>query len=175
MTPNDDVAIRAYLLAEVLRFVQRARVCPGVRRIALVGSLLTAKANPKDADVLVTVDGDADLTSLATAGRQLMGRAQNRNHGADIFLAGPANRYIGRICQWRECRLGVRRSCDALHCGRRQYLHDDLQTVTLSAALVQLPPLELWPKLVRRRLIPEDIELQLLRFLDFNSANHEIS
>jgi hypothetical protein len=135
---------------------------------------LTTKANPKDADVLVTVDDDADLTPLATAGRQLMGRAQNRNHGVDIFLADPANRYIGRICQWRECRLGARQSCDAHHCGRRQYLHDDLETVTLSAALVQSPPLELWPKVVRRRSIPDDIEMQILRHLESDSSAQKI-
>jgi hypothetical protein len=154
------------LLAQVLRFVERARICPGVRRIALIGSLLTTKASPKDADVLVTVDNDVDLTPLATAGRQLMGGAQNRNHGADIFLADPANRYIGRICQWRECRSGVRQSCDAQHCGRRQYLHDDFGAVTLPAALVQSPPLELWPKVIRRQPIPPDVEIQILQILE---------
>jgi predicted nucleotidyltransferase len=86
---DSDSSIREFLLSEVLRFVERARTCPGVRRIALVGSLARDKDNPKDADVLVTVDDDADLTSLATAGRRLKGRAQSRNSGADIFLANP--------------------------------------------------------------------------------------
>jgi predicted nucleotidyltransferase len=53
-------SIRVFLLSEVLQFVERARSCPGVRRIALVGSLTTAKEDPKDADVLVTVDDGAD-------------------------------------------------------------------------------------------------------------------
>ena len=92
--------------SEVLRFVERARNCPGVRRIALVGSLIGDKHNPKDADVLVTVDDDADLACLATAGRGLKGRAQSRNKGADVFLADPSGTYIGRICHWRECRPG---------------------------------------------------------------------
>jgi hypothetical protein len=70
---NTELTIRDYLLAEVRLFVEYARVCPGVRRIALIGSLTTEKSDPKDADLLVTVDDDADLTPLATAGRKLKG------------------------------------------------------------------------------------------------------
>lgn len=158
---DGDSPIREFLLREVLNFVDRARTCPGVRRIALVGSLAKYKDDPKDADVLVTVDDDADLTSLAIAGRRLKGRAQSRNKGADIFLADPCGSYIGRTCHWRECRPGVRLACDARHCGRRAYLHDDLDAVTLDAVLVRSPPLELWPKLVRRVEIPGDVEIQL--------------
>jgi hypothetical protein len=32
--------------------------------------------------------------------------------------------------------------------------------------LVQEPPVELWPKVVRRIKVPEDVELQLLRPLE---------
>ena len=129
-----ELTIRAVLLAEVRQFVERARFFPGVRRIALIGSLATDKEDPKDADVLVTVNDDADLTPLATAGRRLKGHAQSRNKGADIFLADPSGNYIGRICHWRECRPGIRASCDARHCGRRAFLHDDLDDVTLDAS-----------------------------------------
>ena len=31
-----------------------------------------------------------------------------------------------------------------------EFLHDDLDTVTLRAKLVKEPPVELWPKVVRR-------------------------
>ena len=62
--PISDLTIRENLLAEVRRFIEHARDCPGVRRIALIGSLTTDKDNPKDADVLVTVDDDADLTAI---------------------------------------------------------------------------------------------------------------
>ena len=68
------MTVRDQLLSEV----ERARDCPGVQRIALVGSLATGKQQPKDADVLVTVGDDADLTPLATAGRRLKGHAQSR-------------------------------------------------------------------------------------------------
>lgn len=159
---NSESTIRDDLLSEVRRFVEHARVCPGVRRIALIGSLATDKDNPKDADVLVTVDDDADLTQLATAGRRLKGHAQSRNQGADIFLSDPSGNYIGRICHWRECYPGIRASCDARHCGRRAFLHDDFDAVTLDEALIKTPPVEIWPKIVRRVKLPSDVETQLI-------------
>jgi predicted nucleotidyltransferase len=170
---DSESSIRAFLLSEVLRFVECARTCPGVRRIALVGSLARGKDDPKDADVLVMVDDDADLTSLATAGRRLKGRAQSRNKGADIFLADPSGNYIGRTCHWRECRPGIRASCDARHCGRRAFLHDDLDAVTLDAVLVTAPPLELWPKVVRRVELPSDVETQLVQPIEARRAHSE--
>jgi predicted nucleotidyltransferase len=160
---ENELTIRDQLLSEVRHFVERARDCPGVQRIALVGSLATDKQKPKDADVLVTVVDDADLTPLATAGRRLKGHAQSRNKGADIFLADPVGNYIGRICHWRDCRPGIRASCDARHCGRRAYLHDDLDDVTLDASLIKAPPLELWPRIVRRVELPGDVERQLVQ------------
>ena len=170
---NIESSIRSFLLSEVLLFVERARACSGVRRIALVGSLARVKDDPKDADVLVTVDDDLDLTSLATAGRRLKGRAQSRNRGADIFLANPAGNYIGRTCHWRECYPGIRLACDARHCGRRAFLHDDLDAVTLTAALVKAPPLELWPKIVRRVELPSDVEIQLVQPIEMQRACNE--
>jgi hypothetical protein len=170
--PSAEPPIRAFLLSEVLRFVERARACPGVRRIALVGSLARDKDDPKDADVLVTIDDDADLASLATAGRSLKGRAQSRNKGADIFLADPSGMYIGRTCHWRECLPGIRASCDARHCGRRAFLHDDLDAVTLDPALIKAPPLELWPAVVRRAPLPSDVETQLVQPLQKRHASH---
>jgi predicted nucleotidyltransferase len=167
---NTELTIRDYLLAEVRLFVEHARVCPGVRRIALIGSLTREKSDPKDADVLVTVDDDADLTSLATAGRKLKGHAQNRNRGADIFLADPSGDYLGRICHWRECYPGIRASCDARHCGRRPFLHDDLDDVTLDASLIDTPPLELWPRILRRVELPGDVETQVIHPIETQRA-----
>ncbi|MGC2049794.1 MAG: hypothetical protein WA635_14435 [Gallionella sp.] len=155
--------IRAFLIAETLRFIDRAVSIPGVRRIAIVGSLTKEKTNPKDADILVTIDDDADLTSLAIAARKLKGVAQTRNRGADVFLANPASRYIGRICDWRECGPGIRASCDARHCGGRHFLHDDLEDVTLDTMLVKEPPIEVWPTVVCRESVPGDIMFHLSR------------
>lgn len=160
--------IRAFLLSQVLHFVECAGACPGVRRIALIGSLTTNTDDPKDADVLVTIEDDADLTALAAAGRALKGRAQSRNRGADIFLADPYGAYIGRTCHWRDCRSGIRSSCDARHCGRRKFLHDDLDALVLDAALVKEPPLELWPVIVRRVILAADVEAELVQPLQRN-------
>jgi predicted nucleotidyltransferase len=160
---KSDSSIRDFLLTEVLRFVRYARSCKGVRRVAIVGSLAREKSDPKDADVLVVVEDNADLTPLASAGRRLKGRAQSKNRGADIFLADIHGNYIGRTCHWRECRPGIRASCDARHCGRRAFLHDDLDDVTLDAALINAPPLELWPNVVRRTRLPQDVEQQLVQ------------
>jgi hypothetical protein len=52
----------------------------------------------------------------------------------------------------------VRRSCDALHCGRRPYLHDDLDAITLNSSVVLSPPVTLWPHVERRVDLPADVE-----------------
>jgi hypothetical protein len=149
----------------VYRFVMDARRRPEVLRIAMVGSLATSKADPKDADVLVTVDPSADLAALARLGRALKGHTQQRNRGADIFLAEPPDRYIGRTCQWRECAPGIRAACRADHCGHRHHLSDDLSLIALPKTLVQAPPIELWPEVVWRVVPPADVEQFLLRRL----------
>jgi hypothetical protein len=166
-SPNPSV--RAFLIAEVLAFVRAARQVPGVTRIALIGSLTTEKPEPKDADLLVTVTDDADLALLARLGRRLQGRAQSINRGGDVFLSDPQGNYLGRTCHWRECRPGIRMSCDALHCGRRQYLHDDWRAVRLPKDLLTAPPLELWPQQVVRVSLPDDLRRGLLEHLNQES------
>jgi hypothetical protein len=166
----EPIPVRPQLLAEVLAFVQAARELGGITRIALVGSLTTKKPDPKDADLLVTVTAAADLEPLAQLGRRLQGRTQSFNRGGDVFLADPKGNYLGRTCQWRECRPGVRLSCDALHCGRRQYLHDDLQSITLDKTLIASPPVELWPRIVTRIAVPADVEELLLQPLKSSST-----
>jgi hypothetical protein len=146
----------------VARFTKAVGGLPGVTRIALVGSLVSQKASPKDADVLVTVTPDSSLDRLATAGRALKGFAQTRNSGADIFLSNLDGQYIGRICHWRDCRPGIRVACRARHCGRREFPNDDLQDVNLSSSLVAAPPMELWPSVVRRIAVPADVDDVLL-------------
>ena len=91
--------------------------------------MVTSKATPKDADVLVTINGTMDLGKFARAGRRLKGSAQTINLGADIFLFDVTGRCLGRICHYRECRPRV--ACLAQHCGRREHLNDDLHVVTL--------------------------------------------
>jgi len=148
---------RSQLIAEAQTFIQAARQLSGVTRIALLGTITTTNLDPKDVDLLVTVDDEMDLTELATLGRRLSGRLQSLASGADIFLACPGNRYLGRLCLWRECAPGIRLSCDALNCGRRHFLHDDLRTVRLPKSLVISPPVEVWPRVVIRVPIPPDL------------------
>lgn len=119
--------------------------------------MTTNKQDPKDIDFLVVIDDDADLEPLARYGRKLQGRTQQLNRGADIFLADVKGRYLGRTCHWKECRPGKRASCDALNCGRRHYLHDDLGAVTLSQETMKAA-LELWPSVERRVGLPEDLK-----------------
>jgi hypothetical protein len=163
--PTPSVAEpRPVLLAAVRAFVQEACGLPGVRRISLVGSLTTPKPVPKDADVLVTIDAAMDLTDLARVGRRLKGQGQRINLGADIFLADEDGRYLGRVCRYRECWPRV--LCRARHCGGREHLNDDLDVVTLSQDLLAAPPVDLWPKVVRRLAMPPDVEELLLAELD---------
>ena len=149
---------RRQLLQGLLQFVTAAQEIEGVKRISIVGSILTTRPDPKDIDVLLVVADDADLTHLARYGRRLKGHAQSLNRGADVFLANERGESIGRTCHWRDCRPGVRQSCDARHCGERPYLHDDLDAVSLDAALVAHPPLTLWPVIERRGHLPDDVE-----------------
>jgi hypothetical protein len=146
------------LLAAAICFVRGAAAVPGVRSVSLLGSITTARPNPKDIDLLVDIGDETGVTVLATHARRLQGRAQQLNRGADIFLADEHGRYLGRTCPWRECRPGIRVSCDALHCGRRPHLHDDLKTLRLEDHLVAAPPVTIWPEVVRRMRLPADVE-----------------
>jgi len=149
---------RKELLDGLRRFVVSVRQMAGVQRIAILGSIVTTKPDPKDIDVLVVVADDADLTPLAMCARRLQGHAQSFNRGADVFLVDQRGTYIGRTCHWKDCRPGVRRSCDALHCGRRPYLHDDLDAITLNSTLVHAPPVTVWPYVERRGQLPADVD-----------------
>ena len=163
---------RHSLIQLATAFVQDAVRVPGVTRVALVGSITTAKPNPKDVDLLVTVEDLADLTPLAVIGRRLKGKTGRLGSGADIFLANPRGKYVGRICEWKECRPGVRIRCDALHCGRRHYLHDDLKAVRLASELVQSPPVILWPEPRWTEPVPPDLLPLREMFPDGGSYPH---
>jgi hypothetical protein len=52
-------------------------------------------------------------------------------------------------------------ACRADHCGRRPYLHDDLRVLKLAPALVSAPPLEVWPAVVSRGILPGDVRAWL--------------
>jgi len=130
---------------------------PGVERVAFIGSICTEKAEPKDVDLLLTISPAVDMEHLAKLGRQLKGKTQRINHGADIFLSNPKGEYIGRTCRWRDCRFGIRMACEALNCGRVRYLYDDLQIVTIADHLIANPPLIIHPNCVVNTPVPGDL------------------
>lgn len=161
--------LRKIMFTEVRRFVRFARDLPGLQRIALIGSLASDKEFPKDIDLLVTIADDCDLAVLATLSRQLTGHMAAHSAGADVFLASPDGEYLGRICLWKRCGPGIRSSCDALSCGVRHYLHDDLQTIQLSKELILQPPVQLWPETAIASACPSDVLEQLIQPLATDS------
>lgn len=162
---------RAILLKATRKFVRSARSCGGVRRIALIGSLTTTKATPKDTDLLLTIEHPMDLAPIARLGRQLQGGLQSHKLGADIFLVGNDGVYLGRVCSYRDCRPRI--ACRGRHCGIHPHLNDDLHVVTLSPELIATPPVELWPRVVRNCAVPADVELCLIVPFDEIEASHE--
>jgi hypothetical protein len=134
----------------------------------LIGSLTTHKPNPKDADVLVSIERKADIARLAALGRKLKGQGQQFNLGADIFLASSDGEYLGRTCSYRECHPRV--SCRGSSCGAGKYVCDDLRVVTLSPSLIAEPPLELWPQRVARCELPADTASLLSESHGFRAA-----
>jgi hypothetical protein len=152
--------LREALLEEALLFVQGARSLPGVIRLAMVGSLLTSKRKPKDCDLLASVTDEVEMARLAKLGRRLKGRTGAMGSGADVFICDAEHRYIGRICQYRECWPRV--LCRARNCGLRPGLNDDLDVVSLGLELTSTPPVELFPTVVARADVPEDVQRVLL-------------
>jgi len=61
-----------------------------------------------------------------------------------------------RITNGIEPRIGT--ICDMPGIANRHYLHDDLSTSTLQPALIQAPPIELWPAVVARLAAPADVD-----------------
>jgi hypothetical protein len=45
------------------------------------------------------------------------------------------------------------------------HLSDDLDVVSLSTDLIAAPPIELWPRVVARVVVPDDVEQLLLAAL----------
>lgn len=161
---NGTGTLRTQLLTATVPFVRASAQIQGVKRVALIGSLATTKADPKDVDLLISVDDALDLEQIAMAGRKLQGRVTSLTHGnfgADLFVASSRHRYLGRLCQHKECFYRV--GCEAQHCGRRPYLRDDLRSVTLEKSLVVAPPLDLWPTIIARVAVPPDVEQHLLQ------------
>ncbi len=134
-------------------FVEQAQKLPGIERIALIGSLCTNKPNPKDVDLLVTIQPGIDIIPLATLGRKLAGKTQQKNHGADVFLVEDG-KFIGRTCHFRECHPRVHCYCAF----GRPYVCAIGPDFLLPDTVVKNPPLVLWPSLIVSPNLPEDVK-----------------
>lgn len=161
---------RKQLVELVKDFFLSAKEVRGLNQISIIGSLLTNKIKPKDVDILCCIEDTLELKYLAKISRRLQGKAGSIGGGADIFLTNNNNEYIGRICIWKECRFGIRQSCDAQNCGKREYLHDDIQVIKLAKELIENPPLIIHPKVIRNIEIPEDVEEILLSEISQNAT-----
>ncbi len=156
--PSMTLPVRTRLLREMAELAPAIMKAPGVTRIALIGSLATDVEAPRDADLLVSVEDDANLAPLAKLGRRWRAFVQSVHCSGDIFLCDSSGNYLGRTCPWKECGSNLNPQCDARHCGRRRYLHDDLSTIRLSRQVASVPPIELWPEIVLRVPVPQDVD-----------------
>src|SRR5688572_14416423 len=78
--------IRTFLISEVRHFVESARACAGVRRIALVGSLVSDKENPHGAGSRwAQVEGASAKSKQG--GRHLSRRSVGQLHWPHVSLA----------------------------------------------------------------------------------------
>ncbi len=106
------------------------------------------------------IEDKASLGALARRKRQLLGKTMQTGDscGADVFLRDSAGVYLGRVCSYKKCAPGIRASYEAQHCGKREFLCDDLQNVMLDSKLMVERPLDLWPEVITRIDLPEDVD-----------------
>lgn len=130
--------------------------------------MTTAKAIPKDIDILVTIASRADTRAIAGAARKLKGQTHYITLNADVFLVDAAGNCIGRTCPFRE--PSPRARCRGLSCGHDTHVCDDTADLKLARDLILAPPIELWPQVVRRVAVPADVESILLAALELPEA-----
>jgi hypothetical protein len=145
-------------------FVEAVVQNPHVERVALCGSLTTAKEHPKDIDFLVYVSPEVDLKWLSKMKRGLLGRIQRGCLGADVFVVEQGS-YIGRACRYRD--PWPRQVCVAqdLTCHSRLGLCDTQRNFVLNENLVQHPPIVLYPEsegALKASEIPDDVAMHLM-------------
>jgi predicted nucleotidyltransferase len=160
---NVEKENRIKMVNVVKEFLPAIKRTNGVKFIGLIGSLTRDSPEPKDIDMVVCVTPSADLPELGTVCKRIAGRMMQIGKGVDMFVYDDlSGEYVGRICQYRDCRPGIRR-CRADHCRMRPYLKDDLSTIRLPAFVRKNVPVELHPTLrYNPPEAPEDVSEILL-------------
>jgi len=108
----------------------------------------------RDLDLLVTVKPGSSIKALGKLKRKLQGKISRGSMGSDVFIA-EGGRYIGRACQYRE--PWPRADCMArkLHCADgREFLCDTSADFSLDEAVIDNPPVILWPEVKKNTEIP---------------------
>ena len=128
--------------------------------VVMLVRVVNGQIRPKDR-VRLMANGSIQLPnqwSLRPAGKQL----SLGDFPVNLALH-PDGRYLGRVCRYRECH--PRMACEGSRCTTGRYLNDDLDNLTLDQSLTLEPPIELWPRIVRRTAVPDDVERLLLAAL----------
>ena len=152
--------IRAAFIRNALEFAEKISQLEGVRRIAIVREITTPMKNPEILCLVVTVSEDAPIKPIADAGRKLKSRMQSMPTaaGADVFLASETHEYLGRTCSYRECH--PRAACQGSQCNGT-FVNNDFHVFTLEKEVIQSPPVEVFPQVIIRSRIPDDLRRAL--------------
>ena len=153
-------ATRSAFIRNALEFAEKISRQKGVQRIAIVREITKPIREPEILCLLVTIDEEAPIKPIADIGRKLKGRMVSMPNaaGADVFLANEAHEYLGRTCSYRECHPRV--ACEGSQC-YGTYIANDFHVFTPGPEVIQSPPVEVYPQVVIRERIPDDLRRAL--------------
>lgn len=152
--------IRTIFIQHALEFAEQLSRKQGVLRVAIVREITQPVKEPEILCLLVTISEEAPIRPIADIGRKLAGRmlSMPRAAGSDLFLANEQHEYLGRTCLYRECHPRVR--CEGNQCNG-SYICNDFHVFTLEKEVIQSPPVEVFPRVVIRDRIPNDLRRAL--------------
>lgn len=84
-------------MAEIL--VNKAKECPGIEEVAIVGSVASHDKYAVDCDFAIIISDFLYIDKIAKAVRQM----SSIFHGWDVFVFDFHRNYRGRICSRRDC------------------------------------------------------------------------
>lgn len=152
--------IREAFIKNALEFAEQLSRKEGVRRVAIVREITQPVKKPHILCLLVTIGEEAPVKPIADVGRKLTGRmlSMPESVGSDVFLANEQHEYLGRTCNYRECH--PRAACRGGQC-YGTYICNDFHIFTLEKEVIESPPVEVFPRVVIRDRIPDDLRQAL--------------